>query len=384
MEFDYDYIICGGGASGLSIASAISLDNYFSTKKILIIDPEFPKKINDRTWCFWENNESSNWKELTFHNWNNIIFKSDNFDKIISLGPLSYKMLKSTPYYDYTNNIISKNSNIQILNEKVIDIVEKENHGEVKTNLGTYKSKKIFNSILNWETLKSNKKYPLLIQHFEGWFIKTEEDFFNPDQATFMDFSIEQNSYTKFMYILPFSKKEALVEYTLFSKNVLDKKGYENFLINYLKSLGITNYSIVSKENGRIPMTGFPFHKLNSKNIINIGSAGGWSKPSTGFTFKNIERKTKLLIDFLKNHDDFTKFYKKSRFRYYDIIFLDVLYQNNHLGKKLFTQMFKNNRSKLIFKFLDEKSNFIEELSIMANFSIGIFVKTIIKRIFKL
>ena len=58
MELDYDYIICWGGASGLSIASALSVDQYFSKKKILIIDPEHPKKIDDRTWCFWEKEKS--------------------------------------------------------------------------------------------------------------------------------------------------------------------------------------------------------------------------------------------------------------------------------------------------------------------------------------
>jgi L-2-hydroxyglutarate oxidase LhgO len=44
MNLEFDYIICGGGASGLSIAGGLSLDQYFSNKKILIIDPEFPKK----------------------------------------------------------------------------------------------------------------------------------------------------------------------------------------------------------------------------------------------------------------------------------------------------------------------------------------------------
>ena len=44
MNLKFDYIICGGGASGLSIASGLSLDQYFTNKKILIIDPEFPKK----------------------------------------------------------------------------------------------------------------------------------------------------------------------------------------------------------------------------------------------------------------------------------------------------------------------------------------------------
>jgi hypothetical protein len=46
--------------------------------------------------------------------------------------------------------------------------------------------------------------------------------------------------------------------------------------------------------------------------------------------------------------------------------------------------MFKNNPPELIFKFLDEKSNFIDELKIMSSFSTSIFIKTILKRIFNL
>ena len=383
MKLDYDYIICGGGASGLSIASGLSQDSYFLNKKILIIDPEFPKKTDDRTWCFWEN-EKSQWDDLTFHKWEKVIFKSKEIDKVISLNPLRYKMLKSMSYYNKGNEIVSKNSNIKSLKEKVIDVKDNGNYCEVITENGHYSSTKVFNSILNWKLLKDNKKYPLLIQHFEGWFIKTEEDIFNEKEATFMDFSIEQNSNTRFMYVLPFSKREALVEYTLFSKDILDKKRYKSAIVDYLKKAGIKNYTVTNKESGKIPMTGFPFHKQNSKNIIYIGSAGGWSKPSTGYTFKNIERKSKTLLKFLKKQDNFKKYSKRTRFWFYDLIFLDVLYQNNHLGRKLFTEMFKNNPPELIFKFLDEKSNFIDELKIMSSFSTSIFIKTILKRIFNL
>ena len=199
-----------------------------------------------------------------------------------------------------------------------------------------------------------------------------------------MDFSISQNSNTRFMYVLPFSKKEALIEYTLFSESQLSQKEYEDALTGYLKGLGIGEFSIKSKESGKIPMTVFPFEKQNSKNILFIGTAGGWSKPSTGYTFKNIERKTTAIVGFLKQENNFIKFSKKNRFWYYDLIFLDVLFQNNHLGSVLFTQMFKNNSPNLIFKFLDEKTSFIEEIKIMLSFPKGIFIKTILKRIFKI
>ena len=383
MHLDYDYIICGAGASGLSLATALSLDPLFSKTKILIIDPEFPKVVDDRTWCFWEEEQSS-WDEMIFHSWNNVLFKSDNFSKKLSLNPLSYKMLKSKSRYKYSNQIISKNLNINSSNAKVLDVLDNGEYCQVKTSSEVYKSKKVFNSILNWDLINNTQKYPLLIQHFEGWFIETEEDFFNTNEATFMDFSISQNSNTRFMYVLPFSKKEALIEYTLFSDSLLNQKEYENALNEYLRGLGIGKFSIKSKESGKIPMTVFPFEKQNSKNILHIGTAGGWSKPSTGYTFKNIERKTKALVKFLKQKDNFVKFSKKTRFWYYDLIFLDVLFQNNHLGSELFKQMFKNNNPNMIFKFLDEKTSFFEEIKIMLSFPNGIFIKTILKRFFKI
>ena len=384
MHLDYDYIICGAGASGLSLATAFSLDPLFSKIKILIIDPDFPKVVNDRTWCFWEEKESS-WDEMIFHSWKNVLFKSDNFNKNLSLSPFVYKMLKSKSRYNYSNQIISKNSNINSSKAKVLNVLDNGAYCEVKTSSGVYRSKKVFNSILNWDLINNTQKYPLLIQHFEGWFIETEEDFFNTNEATFMDFSINQNSNTRFMYVLPFSKKEALIEYTLFSKNLLNQNEYEDALNEYLKNLGIEKFSIKSKESGKIPMTVFPFEKQNSKNILYIGTAGGWSKPSTGYTFKNIERKTKTLVEFLKENDtNFIKFSKKTRFWYYDLIFLDVLFQNNHLGSKLFIEMFKKNSPNMIFKFLNEQTSFFEEIKIMLSFPKGIFIKTILKRIFKI
>ena len=74
----------------------------------------------------------------------------------------------------------------------------------------------------------------------------------------------------------------------------------DNIPKKYLNSSNINKYKIISKESGKIPMTCFPFFKKNSKNILNIGSAGGWSKPSTGYTFKNIDKHTTRIVDFLK------------------------------------------------------------------------------------
>ena len=63
-----------------------------------------------------------------------------------------------------------------------------------------------------------------------------------------MDFSIEQKGNTRFMYVLPTSTTEALLEYTLFSADLLPKEEYETEIQNYIQKLGITDYEIIAKE----------------------------------------------------------------------------------------------------------------------------------------
>jgi len=80
-----------------------------------------------------------------------------------------------------------------------------------------------------------------------------------------MDFSVEQKGNTRFMYVLPISKNEALIEYTLFSHNHLENLEYENEIQKYIQKLGIETYKIVETEQGSIPMTCYPFWKKTLK-----------------------------------------------------------------------------------------------------------------------
>jgi lycopene beta-cyclase len=200
-----------------------------------------------------------------------------------------------------------------------------------------------------------------------------------------MDFNIPQVQETRFIYVLPIDKHNALVEYTLFSENLLHFDDYETGIKDYLDSKGITEFEIEEKEQGNIPMTCFPFEKLNCRSLLHIGTAGGWTKASTGYTFMNTRRNIERLIPFLKTDAGLNTFTIKSRFRFYDLLFLDVLNRYNAHGSRLFTRMFKKNPPVRIFRFLDEKTNFIEELKVMASFSFTQkiwFLKALFKRIF--
>lgn len=375
----YHYIFTGSGLSALMTVYEMIMSRKFYDKTILLTD-ENPKNANDRTWCFWDN--SSLFDEIVSKKWDVALFADATFQKDLALKPYQYKMVRGLDFYQLVFDLISKQNNIHFANQKVIDFEELGNHCIVKTETQNYTCNKIFNSIYNPNLVKSQSKYPLLQQHFIGWFIKSTTAVFDKNKASFMDFSVEQRGNTRFMYVLPTSSTEALLEYTLFSKDLLSKEEYENEIQKYIQKLGITDYEIVDKEQGNIPMTSYKFWKHNTKNIINIGSVGGWTKASTGYTFKNTTKKSKALIKFLSKENDFRKFHKIDKFWFYDLLFLDVLYRRNDLGSKVFASLFKKGNPTLIFKFLDEETSFWEDLQVIWKCPKGLFIRALISRIF--
>lgn len=370
----FDYIICGGGASGLLLSNALLSDKHFNDKKILIIEKD-SKTDNDKTFGFWNDKESV-LDNIVFKEWEYAEFRDSNSHNSFLLSPYKYKMIKSNEFYLYIGDKISKASNFTYLNTTVNEIDQVNN--KVKTNDGEFSSSIIFSSIYNEVSFK---KYPLLKQHFIGWTIETKNENFDDNKITFMDFSVDQKDEIRFMYILPFSKNKALIEYTLFSSDIISDDEYEKEIKTYLKKKNILNYSIVEKEKGMIPMTCYPFFENNTDTYFQIGTAGGWSKPSTGYTIKNSIEKIDIIINSLKQNKPLSKIRFKNRFWYYDLLFLDVLIASKGKGSQVFSDLFKNNDPIKIFKFLDEKTSVMEELSIFLSVDIKTFVRSLIKRI---
>jgi lycopene beta-cyclase len=278
----YDYIIAGCGAAGLQLALAMSEDSFFQNKRILLLDSN-EKNDNDRTWCWWEKG-AGKWDSLITKSWSRADFMSDTFQQTLDLGTYQYKMLRSADFYAFMKSRLSVLPMIEWRTESVLEIKEHNNHATVVTDGDSYEASVVFNSIADLKEEAKNALHPWIHQHFVGWFIRTKEPVFDESRFTMMDFRIAQHDNTRFMYVLPTSKHEALFEYTLFSGNLLARSEYEEGIRDYLSQAGIREYEIVEQEAGIIPMTTHPFHRKNTAHVLHIGSAGGWTKASTGYT----------------------------------------------------------------------------------------------------
>lgn len=378
-EKQFDILICGGGASGLLLAHALIQDSFFASFSIGLIEKE-EKTTNDRTWCYWETG-TGDWDQVASKRWSKAKVKATGFESNFQLDPYAYKMIRGLDFYNTVYDTLKEAKNCTLIYDEILELIPNKKNTSVRTKNSTYTSAKVFSSLPNNAHLNQTK-YPVLQQHFVGWFVQTENPIFDPETIVFMDFDLPQKNNTRFMYVLPFSAHEALVEYTLFSKDLLETSEYETAIDDYLKANNAGNVEIKEKEAGSIPMTAYNFEQHNHANLLHIGTVGGWTKASTGFTFQKSVRKIKRLVEFLKNEKPLYQFNRFSKFNFFDMLFLDVLAKHNKDGHRLFTRMFQKNSPQRIFTFLDERTNWRQEVLLMSSFPVGRFLTALIRRIF--
>ena len=379
----FDYIIAGAGCAGLSLAFYISIskDENLKNKKILLID-KVPKKANDRTWSFWKDkNIPFEFEEIIHKKWDNIYFFGEDFSKNIDISPYQYNTIRGIDFYDFTLKTIRQNPNIEIVYEEIIAIEEVGSVGgfKLKPTMLLYAGKNvyhadfIFNSTNFFYETKKKEGYHYFLQHFEGWIVETKTDFFDEKTAHFMDFRVPQASKeARFCYILPFSPTKALIEFTVFSEDLLEKHLYKKELKNYIENIiQLTDYKIIEEEFGVIPMYDFAHKRQRGKQIVNIGTTGGQVKASTGYAFLRIQADAKAIVKALETTEK--PFYKKintKKYQIYDSALLNIMANekdNNSLSiKKIFTILFKKLPINALFRFLDEKTTLLEDIKLMS------------------
>jgi len=375
MSNHYDYIIAGTGCAGLSLAVHMIHSGAFQNKSILLVD-EAPKNKNDRTWCFWEKGKGL-FEPIVYKQWDHLWFYGEDLSKELSISPYTYKMIRGIDFYNYCFKEIDKQSNFHFLNGKVERLFSDEKTGAV-VNGQTYTADYVFNSILFQKpALKKNEHW--LLQHFKGWMIKTEEDTFS-NAATLMDFRISQKYGTAFCYVLPVSAREALLEYTLFTPSLLEPHKYDEELKVYAKELlAIRNYQVTEEEFGIIPMTNYSFPERQNK-IINIGTAGGQTKGSSGYTFYFIQKHSRAIVNSMVSKG--TPFVEKPsrRFHFYDSVLLHILQHDTLPGKQIFTTLFRKNNPANVLTFLNNESSLADELKIISSLPTFPFLMAAIKQ----
>jgi lycopene beta-cyclase len=357
----YDYIIAGAGCAGLSLLMRMLDHPFFSSKTILLID-KAPKNEDDRTWCFWEK-DSGFFEPVVYHTWPNLWVKHRQGTLPLKLNGYRYKMIRGIDFYRYCFRKIEADNRVDILYGDISHIDATK--GQITIAERIFEAEMIFSSLPQPLPPPSKKEF-FLLQHFRGWWIETEGDFFDPGHADLMNFRVSQSEGCAFVYVMPVTPRKALVEYTLFSEKTLSREAYDQGLKTFIEEeLKLEAYSITDVEQGIIPMTNQIF-PVGTGKMINIGTAGGRTKGSTGYTFQNIQKHSSQIIEALVSGKMMDARKRVSpRFNFYDGVLLRVLSERKISGAGVFFRLFQSNPADRILRFLDDETSLGEELLIM-------------------
>ena len=374
-ETIYPSMILGAGCAGLSLAW--NLLERDVREPILVVDRR-ERFENDRTWCFWDA-EPTPFSDLASHSWTRWMVHDGRREVVASCPAIRYLRVRSADFYRRVLDRLAAAPNVTLaLGRPILDVRETGRGVTVATAEGEFRGLQAFDSSARVAprvptTLRSPRGGPSLLQHFFGQTIRVDRATFDPSHATLMDFRASQADGPHFVYLLPLSTTEALVENTYLFPFDAAPDRHRREIAAYLRlryDLDPKSYEVLEEESGAIPMTMNP-GTTATRRITPIGLAGGGARPSSGYAFLRIQRQARWLADQIAAGDrpgpeELRRSLGPPKYRFFDAVFLKTLADRPDLAPTIFARMFDRTEPAALVRFLSERSTIPDDLRIVA------------------
>ena len=367
---DVDLAIVGAGGAGLSLV--LALDRLAavagrSRLTIALVDPVH-RVANDRTWCFWDRaaSKGSPAADAVHRSWSQVLLVDRaGRERVLSLDDLRYLMVRSADLYALADAAAERLGVTRVL--AAVDAVSDDGTDRATVHAAgqEIRARWVFDSRPSPARLPGNVT---LLQHFRGWTVRFDRPGFDPDLPVLMDFSVPQPPRgVAFGYVLPSDACTGLVEYTEFSRTRLAGDAYEQALRDYLaRRWAGAGYTVEEVEDGAIPMTDAVFARRVGRRVFRLGTAGGATRPSTGYTFAAMQRQaTTVAAALLAGRDPEPPAPHQLRHRWMDAVLLQAIDRGYLDGADLFTRLFAGNRPARVLDFLDGATSLGQDLALM-------------------
>ncbi len=357
MNTVYDFAIAGAGCAGLSLAVRLSgVTN--GRHRIALIDPRQSYGM-DRIWCFW-NTVPHPFTPAIKHSWQRWKVRYKGRESMHASSRYAYQYIPADAFYDTALAYLEKKPMFDLLlGTAASDIVTQQGAALIKTNNGDIRTRIAFdgrNGADHW------KGKSFLLQHYAGQRIRTTAPVFDPGIMTLMDFDVSQKDGISFVYVLPFSATEALIEPTIFSRTPLATEAYTDLIRRYLhERYRVNNYAVVFQEQGVIPMTTTLAPPRRLEQVVSIGTGAGMVKGSTGYGFLAIQEWSQTLANAaVRGPGTRLSSPRSRRATFMDRVFLAFLEACPEAAPEVFFNLFQRVPADRLVRFLSDQANPID------------------------
>jgi lycopene beta-cyclase len=368
--YDADLIIAGAGCAGLSALSQV-LDGPARERRVIVIDRDF-ETGDDRTWSFWGPPDAP-FAHLADRRWNRLRVRFPGWETTGQLGcgrrspRRTYMRVRRRDYDREILDAASLRPNIHFVAQDIVDIRDESDGGVIVLPEGELRAPVVFQSArLAPDGHDATVRHPLR-QHFGGWEVIAERPVFDPHVATLMDFDTDQHDGSAFFYVLPEAPDRALVEHTMFSLHPRRREFYDAHIRAHLDRLGAGEITITRREYGSIPMEDRRLDQRWGRHVWNLGTVGGMTKPTTGYTFQRIHAQTRHLVSmWLADGRPTPLPGSPRRYRFADRTLLSILHHHPERGRPIFEHLFRTSSIDDVLSFLDEDTTLTEDARMMS------------------
>ncbi|MEU3132532.1 lycopene cyclase family protein [Streptomyces sp. NPDC007027] len=380
-----DAVIVGAGAAGLSLAHHLCAPGGRPLSVVLVDAPPGRLSPPRRTWCFWEP-EPGPYDASLAASWSRLRVRTADGGSVVARLPrLRYKMLRSDDFEALVLRRLSRAPGVRRMTATVASVRDLPGGGaEVLVRDGSGER-----PLVRGQYVFDSRPLPVLpparttlLQHFSGWFVRTERPVFDPAVPDLMDFRTSQPERgLSFGYVLPLDPHTALVEYTEFSPAPLTSDGYRQALDRYTQDvLGLGTFEVTAREHGVIPMTDARFPRRVGRSVHRIGTAGGATRPSTGYTFAAIQRQSRAVAARLRAGTPLRMPpAHRPRARAMDSVLLRALHTGRINGPDFFGRLFSGVPAERLLTFLDGGSRWYEDLLIGVRTPVAPMLRTVVE-----
>jgi lycopene beta-cyclase len=347
--------IRGAGLAGFSLAAALKRLDSKSDVALFDRRPRLPHPA--RTFCFFDRCEDA-LPVAPAHRWGRVRFAGQGFERTIECNDTPYTMVQGDDFFAEMLPSLEaagvrffwEQSNVAL------------GSGEVRVGDTAHRFDCIVDAAFDSSTAAAT-----LWQSFGGRRITTTTPIFDPATATLMDLGVSSaESPISFMYVLPFSATEALIEHTTFSLSPRTETEHQEQVTAWLRSRGIMDWREIARERGAIPM-GLPV--CNNSLWPSIGTAAGGVRAGTGYGFVGIQAQATQLSEAIVSRG-----LRAAAWRYNptplplrvgDALFLRALRRAPLYGADIMGALLRRARDRDLVAFLGGTSTLSESLRVM-------------------
>ena len=283
----FDVAILGGGLAGLSLAVRLATPR-FAGLRVLVVERR-KSYVRDRTWSYWTGAPHP-FQAAVSRQWDRWTVAGQDTSATVSAPGLLYESVQADTLYRLALGRIAAAPHIDLRLGICADVTEAPDGVVIR---------------LPGETVRAGVAFDTrppaglgrhgLSQVFLGQEVETTRPIFAPETAVLMDFRVEQTGAAHFTYVLPTSPTRALVEDTWFAPPGFCPPDHRAAIACYLAAHNSGPYAVHFEETGALPMD--PVYRPQpGTRLIPLGTAGGATRPSTGYAFTAIQDRCDAII----------------------------------------------------------------------------------------